>query len=392
MVEVDLTDEQQAVLDRMVEWYRGPGRVLTVGGYAGVGKTLLIGRLGELGVRPGGVALTAPTGKAVSVLRDRMRDTDLQAADCSTLHSLLYHPELNAKREVVGWRPKANLDLDLLVIDEASMVQQPVWQDVLESRCRKVLCVGDHGQLPPVNSMFSLMASPDLRLETVHRQALDNPILAAATFLRSRDVESAVRQADGRHFWVGAGQAYLEQAVSALPVGLSSAIVCHRNATRTHLNDSIRSRNGRSGPPAVGDIVLVLKNKRELQLYNGQRGVVRAVDHREGLWFYLTLEVEDGLVEVQACRYQFGQAETFKSVDDFVQKVGVKVQHVGQLGVLADYGYAMTCHKAQGSGFDDVVVVVEKSVFGRNQEEGFPYRWLYTAATRAANRLVMVWI
>jgi exodeoxyribonuclease-5 len=50
------------------------------------------------------------------------------------------------------------------------------------------------------------------------------------------------------------------------------------------------------------------------------------------------------------------------------------------------YGYAITCHKAQGSEWDNVLVI----------EEGFPFdkeehkRWLYTAATRAAKKLVII--
>ena len=50
-----------------------------------------------------------------------------------------------------------------------------------------------------------------------------------------------------------------------------------------------------------------------------------------------------------------------------------------------DYGYALTCHKAQGSQWDSVMLVDESSVFKQNS-----HRWLYTAITRAAEHLTIV--
>ena len=55
-----------------------------------------------------------------------------------------------------------------------------------------------------------------------------------------------------------------------------------------------------------------------------------------------------------------------------------------------DYGYAITCHKSQGSQWDKVLVYDESQIFGRAGEEDIPDRWLYTAATRAAEALIIV--
>lgn len=55
-----------------------------------------------------------------------------------------------------------------------------------------------------------------------------------------------------------------------------------------------------------------------------------------------------------------------------------------------DYAYAITCHKSQGSQWDKVVVMDESQVFGgRGDREDIPQRWLYTAATRAAEALII---
>lgn len=50
------------------------------------------------------------------------------------------------------------------------------------------------------------------------------------------------------------------------------------------------------------------------------------------------------------------------------------------------YGYALTCHKAQGGEWDDVFIILERSLFHPNNI-GMLYRWIYTALTRAAKRL-----
>lgn len=416
---MDLTPDQQAVLSGIVDWYGDKARrTLTVGGYAGTGKTTLLGLLlDELGLLPGEVAFATPTGKAASVLGAKLQDNGVDS-ECSTLHSLLYRPILNERKELVGWGVRDVPSYKLIVVDEASMVSKQVWDDLLSAPVPKILAVGDHGQLPPVGGDLNLMAKPELRLEHVHRQALDNPILAAATAIRLKDIDSAVRCADGKRLWFGKGKAYLQSSVAAIPVGLDSAVLCHRNVTRVETNQIIRHRLGYNGEPRPGDLVIGLKNVRGegmgsgVLLFNGQRGTLRSVgpagpahviDKITGqkrqatasLQYSVELELDGGsnLLQLDVCRAQFNRKETFKNVDDFVAEVRPEpglIRHFGQLGVLMDYGYALTVHKAQGSEFSDVVVAIEPSIGYVKDVPDFPNRWLYTAATRASQRLVMV--
>ena len=71
----------------------------------------------------------------------------------------------------------------LIIVDEASMVDDMMIRD-LRSFGVPILAVGDHGQLPPVGGVGSLMKNPNLRLEQIHRQAEGNPIIALSKMMR----------------------------------------------------------------------------------------------------------------------------------------------------------------------------------------------------------------
>ena len=130
------------------------------------------------------IAFCAYTGKAASVLRSKLPGGN----EVSTIHRLLYTPAVTvlcaasdqmlpreggrcpahrhgehpcATRQQVSFSPKMDpLDgLDLVVADEASMIPGRLWEDLTRHGV-PVLAVGDHGQLPPVQSSFNLMARP----------------------------------------------------------------------------------------------------------------------------------------------------------------------------------------------------------------------------------------
>ncbi len=63
------------------------------------------------------------------------------------------------------------------------MVSEDIFRD-LTSYGIDILAVGDHGQLPPIEGKFSLMSDPILRLEKIHRQAADNPIINLSMQIR----------------------------------------------------------------------------------------------------------------------------------------------------------------------------------------------------------------
>jgi exodeoxyribonuclease-5 len=271
-----------------------------------------------------------------------------------------------------------------------------------------ILAVGDHGQLPPVRGMGSLMINPDIRLERIHRQAEGNPIIALSARIRETgDLDDSLE--DGSAFtiipkrnlpwWIGKRFSALGAAwrlAGSEGVSVDDGIMAHvliswTNKLRCELNHDVRNALGVSeDPPSAGEVVVCLKNGPPA--YNGMRALLethsvsipaskwRAAKLASDLWF-----VEDGfrLRGVAMAEDQFFREKTIDY--DTVREMGITFS---SLGALYDFGYALTCHKMQGSQAADVAVVLEPGLYRMGREERT--RWTYTAVTRAAERLTVI--
>lgn len=193
MESMNLTKEQRNIHDAVIDGIKHK-QTQTVGGYAGTGKSVLLGKIYERLTEKGIFAqVAAPTGKAADVLNRK----GLPAA---TLHSLLYRLfRIDSKKhkrelpdgkeeeyEVVErfhWQRRNDLVANVLLVDESSMISHQMYADLMAT---DIPCVffGDHGQLPPVEqSSVNVMAAPDYRLETVHRNA--GPIALFCQWVRA---------------------------------------------------------------------------------------------------------------------------------------------------------------------------------------------------------------
>src|SRR5262249_13888327 len=141
---------------------------LTIGGYAGTGKTTLICRLAEMW--PDAAVVTF-SGKAASVLVEK------GVAKARTIHSLIYIPLRGARGKGVRFQRRHTLPgVSVIIVDEASMINDELYDHLMTFRL-PVLFVGDPGQLEPIGSKFNLMCNPHITLNEIHRQARENPIL-----------------------------------------------------------------------------------------------------------------------------------------------------------------------------------------------------------------------
>jgi exodeoxyribonuclease-5 len=296
-------------------------------------------------------------------------------------------------------RDELDREYNLICVDEASMVSD----DILETLLRHgvpILAVGDHGQLPPVRGAGSLMRSPDLRLEKIHRQAAGNPIIALSARIRETgNIDDELE--DGSAFtilprrklgdWVAARFPASRLALDpTAPEGiLGTVLVSWTNKLRCTLNKDVRQALGRdASPPSRGEVVVCLKNKPPA--YNGMRAVLTTEGKQGGspktpkvfsdLWF-----AEDSIriKGVGMSELQFFEEKTLDY--DAVKELGVSY---AMLGDLYDFGYALTCHKMQGSQTPEVGVVIEPSLARMGKEDRA--RWTYTAVTRAAERLTVI--
>src|SRR6266436_9986377 len=386
----DLSADQVTVYDAVLTWHRDPNarQYLKVGGYAGTGKTTLVGALAKALEQLGEhITYAAFTGKAVNVLQKKLAQVGI-SGNFSTLHSLMYKPELDPSGKIIGWTKEDEMPYTFIIVDEASMVGAELWEDLL-SYGLPILAVGDHGQLPPIgDSVVNLMARPDLRLEKIHRQAAGNPILALAQHVREGKLHTTFESTDSRVSFVPSVSMLRDKLVTADMLNFGA--ICYTNRTRASLNKYIRqARSISSVYPVDTDTVICLKNRKPI--FNGMRGQLvnsfaRETDSYDN--FQTDIDFADDNMKISALVHmpQFGNPKTIDDLGPLRLKYNNPSFNWSNLGLLFDYGYALTCHKAQGSQFKDVVIVWEN--FFRDADTRS--RWMYTAVTRAAEQLYIV--
>lgn len=387
MAGIRLSHDQREALTALVAWTKRPhSPFITVGGYAGVGKTTLLAeyrRILHAGKPKLRVGFASFTGRAARVLAHKLRDGKVmyQQDSVGTIHSLIYSPILNNRQVITGWRLKEDLKVNLIVIDEASMIDKHLWGDLLSFGI-PIVAVGDHGQLPPIRGWFNLMENPMIRLEKIHRQAEDNPIIKVSLLARQHGFIPVRRFGEGvvkiDREDVDAHEEVESQLHAYKP---STIVLCGYNQTRVKLNRFIRAGLGfESAEPVTGDRVICLKNNHKKNIYNGMLGTIQAITSRNIDWYTAEIVMDDegGVYEGQIYKKQFGNVETQNYTDKRVRQTA---------GDLFDFGYGLTVHKAQGSQARKVIVFEER--FAKMDDEMWR-RWLYTAVTRAEEELLVV--
>ncbi|HVZ72603.1 MAG TPA: ATP-dependent RecD-like DNA helicase [Polyangia bacterium] len=366
------------------------GKVAVVTGGPGVGKTTIVrgivSILSKKGVR---VALAAPTGRAAKRLADQA------GAPASTLHRLL---EWRPAEGAFGRNAANPLDCDLLVVDEASMLDVRLAADLLASlppRARLVL-VGDVDQLPSVGpgrvlrDVIDSGAVPTVRLTEIFRQAATSLIVTNAHRIHDGELPElgaavgagAGPSADKRDFF------FLEEDDAAKAAALVRDLVTTRLPRRYGLAphdiqvlapmhrgelgagnlNALLQEALTAGAPGVqrgarqfrvGDKVMQIRNDYDKEVWNGDIGAVARVESGgEGAGLVVRFEDRDGEREV--------------------------VYEADELDELA-LAYAATVHKSQGSEYPAVIVPVHTQHFVMLQRN-----LLYTAVTRGKQLVVLV--
>jgi exodeoxyribonuclease-5 len=406
ITENTLSPEQRAVFEQICSWYEGapqPGlgqkneMLLTLGGLAGAGKSTLLAVLARH-YSHDDIAFCAYTGKAASVLRMKFHEAGLPPGlhDVSTVHKLMYRPIVDKETgSVTSWMRRSSLEYSLIVVDEASMLDKKLFDDLSEYGI-PILAVGDHGQLPPVFGDFNLMERPQLRLETIHRQAADSPILSLSAFVR-RTGQVPRDAHDGREVQVldlALTNDVIQAVFSDTSVSLPDVgILTFTNRERVALNALARKARWPSAPPGVpvvGDQVICLKNYNGT-IYNGMRGTITSLlsKYETVHHLYGTVLFEDDEIEVEGpiCKAQFGQENTIRDFDSYYALTEHRIRHWDSMGLLLDWGFALTVHKSQGSAFEHVIVLNDPP---RHMAFDMKKRAVYTAVTRCSKYLVVL--
>ena len=415
---MELTQDQDNAAQAIQRWIDcGEEQEFRLAGYAGTGKTTLVQHiLDSIDEDP---FLACPTGKAAQVLEEKT------GREVSTVHSLLYATVMtSAERKLDGlleeleqaptnndlldaiaalrrtiekegpaFTPKSSVDIspgDLLVVDEASMVDDQMHQDILRTGAR-VLFVGDEGQLPPVKAQgFFESNRPHVALDQIVRQALDSPIIRASMDIRQGAIPDFMGHGDGEAF-VRCPKSKFDHELYLQ----ADQIITGKNATRRSINQWMRKRLGHTPSPnpteryhwmpAAGERLICLKNQRwhDPQFVNG----VMCSALGDAKWDDDRMEYTISLVYEGEAVHDVSMYPYFLQIIYDSEAEPAPFNERRNLCEL-DYGYAITAHKAQGSEWDHVILADDELMI--NQED-IRRRWLYTAITRAKQRLVWVY-
>lgn len=355
--------EQDNALKAVDRWlHKGENQVFRLFGYAGAGKTTMARHIAEHAT--GDVAFAAFTGKAAHVMRQK------GCEGASTIHALIYRPAggEDEGEPLFALRHDAPASkADLIIVDECSMVDEDLGRDLL-SFGKPVLVLGDPAQLPPVKGGgFFTEGDPDFMLTGIHRQAADNPIIR---------LSMAVRNGEEFHESSDACRLISRHDIETDDILAADQVLVGANRTRKRFNDRLRELLGYDeATPHADEKLVCLRNNRKKGLLNGGIWTVARRMSPRGARVRLSIRPEEGgkAVNVSVPRSFFTEGpentpwSQRKGADEF------------------DFGYALTVHKAQGSQWDNVVLFDESYMF-----RDHPERWLYTAVTRAAERLTLI--
>ncbi len=469
---MQLTNDQQYVLKRLEEFLAGDGRVFILQGYAGTGKTTMLGGLVRHLVSEGvKVQLMAPTGRAAKVLRDR---TQLET---STVHRGIYSFD---SREVVMDEETdeevdyrfhfrvANRDVagTVFIVDEASMLSDKggnaehlrfgsgrLLTDLIQY-CKvnepladtKLIFVGDPVQLPPVsdNESKALSASAlkeefgitaeTVTLRQVVRTKMDSGVMQAAQRIRTSYSASVFNSFDVSPNGRDVHQVAFEDLVSKyLEAQGTRMVLAWKNTTVQEINDRVRERLfgkevGRTLQPS--DQVVFTANNYRGGVLNGEFAVVADTFEDEPsvernipvpikgkgkeivklIWRRIVFHVPDadGIRTLEGyvllnCLYNtdggLNPMEYRALYIDFKMrnsglKSGTDEFRDALLGdpfynaFRLSYGYAATCHKAQGGEWDSVFILWDYGITAgaasttrvtetQRLTSGDFYRWAY---------------
>ncbi|PHN93197.1 ATP-dependent endonuclease [Maribacter sp. 6B07] len=447
------TATQSVALQKLAEFTlsKVKDEVFLLKGYAGTGKTTLIGTLvNSLWKVQKKAVLMAPTGRAAKVM------SNYSSTQAFTIHRKIYFPKKQSGGGVqFVLAPNKHRDT-LFIVDEASMIPDTAADSKLFEngsllddlmmfvysghKC-KLLLIGDTAQLPPVHLVLSPALDGNklslnynkevvrLELSEVVRQAGDSGILANATLLREQlqsdffedfkfDVDpftDIVRLIDGNEIQEAIDSSYAENGKE------ETAFIVRSNKRANLYNQNIRERIlYLENDIAVGDFMMVVKNNyywlkpsseagfiangdiieileifdiKEIYTFKFAEVKVKMVDYPNMAPFETVLLLDTITAESPSLSYEDGNRLYQEVMKDFAHETSKYKKFLGVKnnkyfnGLQVKFSYAITCHKSQGGQWNTVFVEQPYLPNGIDKEY---LRWLYTAVTRAKNKLYLI--
>lgn len=437
-----LLDQQDEVLKRMCLFAVSDtsGDVFVLNGYAGTGKTSLVGALIKaLDAAKRKTVVLAPTGRGAKVA------SGMSAHPAGTIHRRLFRPDMSdasGMRYVVA--PNQSRDT-LFIVDEASLIADSKGPDsllamlvkhVYSAPGCKMLLMGDEAQLPPVGQTTAYAMNPDrLRslgliphchvLDLAMRQDAESGIIHNATLMRhllyhpDTQLQPCIDMAGFKDVRVISSRELPDElAASYSSVGQEETLIITRANWRANdFNQAIRQQVfDYDSPVSRGDRLVITKNDYFWGKQNGRNGLIANGDMAEVTWTgrtekvygrYFTeveLQFADGrIINAQLMLRSLmtkGSSIPREEMERFMNRImadteGVLSEKIAAAlnspyynALQAKYAYCVTGHKAQGGEWKHVYI----DMGGIDPEALGPefYRWIYTAITRATQRVYFV--
>lgn len=390
-----LTKRQEEGLLTSIERYNSNCKYTVISGYAGSGKSTLVRFIIEaLDVDEDDVCYCAFTGKAAEVLRKKGNK------NACTLHKLLYESIPKPDGGFIR-KPKPSIDYKIVVVDEISMAPKTLI-DLLFTHNVYVICLGDPGQLPPIDKDEDnhLLDHPHIFLDEIMRQAQESEIIQLTMKIRNGE---SIDYYNGKEVKI---IPYSQLNTGVLQWG--DQILTATNAKRQAINNQMRQLLNYPNHPVDGDKMICLRNYWEDFSVNGDpliNGTIGILKNSFQTWRQIPPIVRSSIKKFDVLTGDLMIPDTNDMYDlvDMDQKMiltGEKCcdwrlsYRLGKLrpkyGDIVPkeftYAYAVTVHKAQGSEWPNVVVLEENFPFDKTEHT----RWLYTACTRSSEKLVLV--
>ena len=354
------SNEQWEAIKQIVKWYGDGNQFFYLAGFAGVGKSTICSiAIEEIKkqYKIKTVNTATYTGKAASVLRKK-------GIDAQTIHSMIYIADVDDNGVLHGFdldRYGAASKSDLIVLDECSMIADEMG--------------------------YFTRNTPDVFLQEIHRQCADSPIIKLATMARKGEKITPGLYNDANILSV-----MLNNETQSHIFNSETQVICGLNRVRHTVTQKIRNRLGFNGEfPLDGERVICCKNDKINKLFNGQMGYLDGNANKLSKTEYGDRYLANFKVLMDDEKYEHTlnvDPHLFQShflSDGKAEKIPyIKGREIKSFNEF-DWGYAITCHKAQGSQWDHVTIVDDSASFREDRN-----RWLYTSLTRAETGLTLL--
>jgi exodeoxyribonuclease-5 len=421
----DLTLHQEEKFNEIFELINQGENLILLKGSAGVGKTWLVDTIiRELCniVKPFSILCSAPTHKALSVIRTKVKASDIKF---NTLHSALHYKAITNRRdgskEFISMPNEKNPPLKYMkywIIDEASMIDTVMLENILyHSKIQRVtvIFVGDEKQINPVgedDSPVFLQGFPEVELTEIIRQGEGNPIITLSRNLPS--IWSKENQLFGTESENLTGYLYSDNMAKIIEelakvngtddfkylawtneeVDKVNSLVRHRlygdNPAKIELDETLVMNSPyRSGEYNTNEEVYVetlVKTKKIFPVLV-EDAFHKYVSQDLELEVYL-INADEIVVVAESSMYAFKQMTYLLNKNAKEGKLSFVCRNAFY-DLFADfkYNHALTVHKSQGSTYKTTVLNVRNIAMNQNPKE--KERLLYTGVTRSSELLIL---